>query len=63
MSRLSNWKGGVSDKDEDVEGQAELQELIINNLTLEYEIFLAEEEVKFYKIILTDKENEIKRLN
>ena len=63
MSRLSNWKGGVSDKDEDVEGPAELQELIINNLTLEYEIFLAEEEVKFYKIILTDKENEIKRLN
>lgn len=63
MSRLSNWKGGVSDKEEDVEGQTELQELIINNLTLEYEIFLAEEEVKFYKIILTDKENEIKRLN
>lgn len=40
----------------------ELQGLIESTLHLEYEIYLSEEELKVYRIILAEKECEVKRL-
>lgn len=54
-TNLSKYQ--LSDIDGESESKNELQSLIYTNLSLEYDIFLSEEELKYYKVILTDKES------
>lgn len=48
--------------EEEYESKNELQALIESTLHLEYEIYLSEEELKMYRVILAEKECEVKRL-
>ena len=51
------YKNGDEEIESEVEEENGLQTNIYNTLMLEYDIFLSEEEVKYYKVILTEKEN------
>ena len=49
-------------EEEQYNSKNELQALIESTLHLEYEIYLSEEELKVYRVILAEKECEVKRL-
>jgi len=44
------------------QNQSDLQTLIQNTLFLDYDIFLAQEDLRFYRAILAEKDQEVKRV-
>jgi len=52
----------VESEVDEFNSKSDLQTLIENTLHLEYEIFLREEELKYFKITLAEKDCEVKRL-
>jgi hypothetical protein len=42
--------------------QSDLQTLIQNTLFLDYDIFLAQEDLRFYRTLLAEKDQEVKRV-
>ena len=54
IGKMEMYKEGGIDKSE-LSDEDDLQTVVYNTLMLDYDIFLNREELKYYKVILTEK--------